>query len=203
MENYGERIDTIDFEVKKEEPDRADYITPVVAPAGEIPAKVAEKMEETQEYNLLKALFDAADYKENEEEITTIEVKRNGVFKFKFNVRPLGDDDIALARKKATKYYPDPRGKKLPKIAGETNYNHLNSWMIYLATTEEDRAKIWGNKAFMNAKNLTTPIESIDELLKAGEKSAIVDRIFEISGLGDGEGEDDDQEMKPDEYAKN
>lgn len=177
--------------------ERADYITPVRA---DVPQKVAAKMEEGQEYDLLKSLFDAASYKEDEEEFTTIEIRRNGEFKFAFEVHPIGDDDVSLARKKATKYYPNPNGKKLPKIAGETDTRLFTSWIIYLATTEKDRKEIWGNREFMKAKNLAAPVESIDALLKMGEKTSISDMIFEISGLDDSE---DGPEMSVDEYAKN
>ena len=150
------------------------------------------------EYDLVKFLLSAMDYQTDEQNITEAEIKRNGVFYFSVNLHPISDEQIRTARKKATIYMPNPNGKKLPPIERDMNNTKFKSLVIYLATTEEDQKKIWGNQAVIEKANLMEPYESIDALLTAGEKSRLFDLVVEISGL-----DDDEDNMDYEEYAKN
>ena len=152
------------------------------------------------EYDLVKSLLEAANYKEDEESITEVEIKRAGKLLFTVHIHPISDPDIRSARKKATKYMPNPNGKKLPPIEREFDNAVFGSWVIYLATTEEDQAKIWGNHAIMKKFGLAQPVESIDVLLRLGEKRKLMELVTDISGLED---EDDEDFMDEEEYAKN
>ena len=138
------------------------------------------------EYDLVKSLLSAAEFKSQEENITEAEIRRNGTFLFAVHLHPISDPDTRLARKKATTYMPNPTNKKLPKIEKEFNSTLFNSWLIYLATTEDDQHRIWGNTAVMQKYSLAMPVESIDILLTVGEKMKLVDLVTEISGI-DGE----------------
>ena len=151
------------------------------------------------EYDLVKALLEAADYKTADDNITEVEIKRNGKFLFAVHLHPISDEDARLARKKSTVYMPNPNGKKLPPIEKELNSAKFTSWIIYMATTEEDQQKIWGNPAIMQKFGLIQPVESIDVLLKFGEKDKLGDLVMEISGIDD----DNDETMSEEEYAKN
>ena len=151
-----------------------------------------------KEYDLVAALMEAAAFREDEDLITEVDIKRNGKFLFSVRVRPIGDDEAKAARKKATKYMPNPQNRKLPPIEKEFNANMFNSLIIYTATVEEDRAKIWGNKAIMDKFNLVEPYESVNVLLTVGEKSELVDTIIGISGM-----DVDDEEVSTEEYVKN
>lgn len=153
------------------------------------------------EFDLVKALFEAADYKEADDNITEVELKRNGKKLFSVNIHPIGEPDVRFARKKATIYMPNPNGKKLPPIEKEFNSTVFNSWLIYLATTEEDQQKIWGNPQFMQKYGIVQPYESVDKLLTAGEKRKLADKVTEISGLDDDE--NDEEIVDEEEYAKN
>ena len=156
------------------------------------------------EYDLVQSLLEAADYKTSEENITEAEIRRNGKYLFSVNIHPISDADARLARKKATVYMPNPNGKKLPPIAKEVDNAKLTSWIIYLATTEEDQKKIWGNPQLMQAKGLMEPWESVDALLKYGEKEWLGDQVAEISGMDAREdGDNDEDNMDQEEYAKN
>lgn len=137
------------------------------------------------EYDLVSALLTAAEFRTDEEEITEVEIRRKEVFLFKVHLHPISDSDVRLARKKATTYMPNPTNKKLPKIEKEYNSTLFNSWLIYLATTPEDQQKIWGQKAVMEKFNLSLPVESIDILLRVGEKTKMLDTIGDISGMDD------------------
>lgn len=149
------------------------------------------------EYNLVESLLSAAGYQNND--ITTIPITRDGKFLFEIRVHPLSDSDVSMARKKATVYMPNPTNKKMPPVEKEFNASKFTSWIIYLATVEEDQENIWGNPALMKAKNLSQPWEGVGALLKFGEKDWLADRIYEISGMDEG----NDESMDDTEYAKN
>lgn len=155
------------------------------------------------EYDLVKALLEATDFKTSEDSITEVEMKRAGKYLFTVHIHPISDPDSRLARKKATIYMPNPNGKKLPPIEKEFNSSKFRSWVIYLATTEEDQAKIWGNPAVMQKCGLAEPWEGVDALLTFGEKSALFDKVTEISGIDEDGNPDEDENMTEEEYAKN
>lgn len=154
------------------------------------------------EYDLVKALLESAEFKTSEDAITEVEIKRSGKYLFTVHVHPLADTDARLARKKATTYMPNPNGKKLPPIEKEFNPTLFNSWLIYLATTEDDQRKIWSNPTIMEKFALAQPVESIDVLLTMGEKRKLADLVTDISGLNDDEDEEEEN-LDEEGYAKN
>lgn len=160
---------------------------------------VAENRQEA-EYDLVKSLLEAAEFKVADESVTEVNLKRAGKFLFTVNLHPISEPDARVARKKATIYMPNPNGKKLPPIEKDFDSSKFNSWLIYLATTEEDQKKIWGNPAVMQKYNLAQPVESIDVLLTLGEKRKLADLVTDISGMNDDE---DEEAITPEEYAKN
>lgn len=93
---------------------------------------------------------------------------------------------------------PNPNNKKLPPIEKDFDTAKFNNWIIYLATTEEDQQKIWGNPAIMKKYGLNQPVESVDVLLTLGEKHRLADLVTDISGMND-----DEETMDEEEYAKN
>ena len=152
------------------------------------------------EYDLVTALLEAAEFKTADDQVTEVDIKRAGKFLFTVHIHPVSETDTRTARKKATIYMPNPNNKKMPPIEKEFDVAKFNSWLIYLATTEEDQQKIWGNPAIMQAKGLMQPWESIDALLTFGEKRKLSELVMEISGMDD----DDDEEIVDEEdYAKN
>lgn len=152
------------------------------------------------EYDLVKALLEASEFKTAEDNVTEVEVRRSGKYLFTVHLHPISEPDARTARKKATTYMANPNGKKLPPIEKEMNTAKFNSWLIYLATTEEDQQKIWGNPTIMQKYSLTLPVESIDVLLTLGEKRKLADVVTSISGLDD---EEDEETIDEEEYAKN
>lgn len=155
-------------------------------------------LQKSREYDLTTALLKAANFKNDKDSITEIEIQRNGEFMFSIHITPISDSDSRTARRKATTFMPNPHNRKLPPIEKDFNSAEFHSWIIYLATTEEDKQQIWNNPALKEQYNLVRPVESIDLLLQVGEKTAIVDKILEISGL-----ESDPDEVSEEEYAKN
>lgn len=148
------------------------------------------------ELDLIERLFSAAGYKEDPANIVEIDITRNGKFLFTLHIHPLGDDDVAKANKEAAIMVRNPGGKHLPKIQADSDKSKYKSWMIYLATTEEDQKQIWGNPALMSKLGVYQPWEVIDKLLILGDKAKLLEKITEISGLDDEEDEMDEEEFQ-------
>lgn len=142
------------------------------------------------EYDLVKSLFMAANYKKAPENIVEIDITQGGRYLFTLHLHPIGDDDVALATKRSTKYKDHPQGKKYGKIEVGRDRAAYKSWLIYLATTEEDQKQIWGNRDIMSTFHLSEPWESVDLMLTVGDKAKLLEKITEISGLDD---EDEDE----------
>ena len=147
------------------------------------------------EYDLVKSLLEAANYKNDDDEIFEVEISRRGKLLFVVHIHPISDKDVKFAQKKAGVYKNNPANKKLGQIKVDQDNAKLASWLIYLATTEADQEKIWGNRQVMSTYGLMENWESIDTLLKKGEKDELLEHVFEISGMND----DDEDEQTMDE----
>lgn len=150
------------------------------------------------EYDLVASLLKAAEYREDPDLIQPVDIKRNGVYLFTVHLRPIGEEEVSKARKKATTYMPNPQNRKLPPVRKSFDDTLFNSLIIYAGTTDEDKKKIWGNQAVLDKYNLMQPHESIDVLLTLGEKTELSDLVIQISGM-----DVDDEEVSKDEYIKN
>lgn len=131
------------------------------------------------EEELLKALTN------NEHMVTeTIEVKFGPTI-FRFRIRPLSEKEWDKCRERNTKYAKNRRlgGMRLPESTNTTGYH---SDLIYTATVDEDKEKLWNNKRLWAAVNAITGTDMVDKLIPfAGKKQAIVDRIEALSGYDD------------------
>lgn len=158
----------------------------------------AQEVVDRTEEDLINTLLAAADYKDDESVQKKVEIRRNGKVLFSFHVRPLGEPELQRIRKLSTPMFPNPEGKRLPKIEGDIRYGEFKSRKIYEATVEADREKMWDNpslKRGLAAKgiDIMENWESIDAVLMAGEKNVLNDAIDDLSGY----------DMDLTEYAKN
>lgn len=122
-------------------------------------------------------------YEDNQEDTTTIEIARKGKVYITFDIRGLSEKQYNDLQDMATKF---KNAKNLGgvKVAEETNVTKFRSLLIYHATVEEDRKRIWNDREAWKALNVLNGPDLIDKILKAGEKSAIIDKIDELSGYG-------------------
>ena len=156
------------------------------------------------ERSLLQGLIEAGNFKNDEEMQERIEIRRGGKFLFAFTVRALDEEEQGICRKKATKMFPNPAGRKLPPIEGATDWVKFRSWKIYMATIDEDKNKIWDNQDFANKLDVLTAVDMIDKVLRPGEKTAVCDVIDRLSGEGDADVDvTDDEPVTLEDYAKN
>lgn len=147
--------------------------------------ELAEEEEEkghirTHEQDILKGLLTAAAFKTEEDNIHPVEVVRNDVVLFTFRIRPLDEKEYHECKEKNTKYVRNRNlGIRFPEDTDSVRYR---SALIYQATVDEDRTKVWDNKDAWHALKVLSGVDLIDKILLAGEKDAILDRIDQISG---------------------
>jgi len=129
----------------------------------------------------LRALLELGNEQDDDKSYRKIQIKRGGVLKLEFRVRQISENENQTCWRRATKYAPTKPGQ--PKVAVETNAAKYRSLVVYTATIDEDRTKIWDNRAALQQMNLMEGWEMVDRVLKAGEKSRVIDVIEEISGF--------------------
>lgn len=135
------------------------------------------------EQDILRGLIEAGTEKDDESTYRKIQIKRGGVLKFEFRIRPISEEESLACHDHATKFAPRKKGQ--PKREIETNSAKFRSWLIYTATVDEDRAKTWDNRKAQEALNILQGVDMVDAVLLSGEKDRIIDVINEISGYGD------------------
>ena len=146
----------------------------------EMTADEKKAMTRRYEDDILGGLLAAAAYKTDEEETKRIDIVRGGVTVLSFRIRPLSEEEYLKARRDNTVY-------KKNKAVGTRVADHVNtaayrSQLIYDATVEEDREKVWDNRDAWTRLSVVNGIDLIDVVLKSGEKDAIIDKLDEISG---------------------
>ena len=135
------------------------------------------------ENDILRGLIEAGREKDNENSYEKIQIRRGGVLKFEFRIRPLSGDETNACMDKASEFAPRKKGQ--PRRRLELDQAKFRSWMVYTATVDEDRKKTWDNKQAQEALGILYGPDMIDAVLLAGEKDAVLDRIDAISGFGD------------------
>lgn len=135
------------------------------------------------EEDFIQGLIDAAEF--SSEETKRIEIIREGRLYFAFQIHPLSSQEYERCRKKHTKYVRNKQlGMKMPE---DTNRVKYQSAIIYEATVDEDKEKLWDNHKVWNAINakkdrVLTGLDVIEVALKAGEKDRILEEIDKLSG---------------------
>ena len=132
------------------------------------------------EDDILNALVMAGSFKTDEDETATIEVIRKGKVAFSFRIRPLGEDEYLKCRKENTTY---KRNKSVgTRVAESVDTGRYRSQLIYMATVEAEREKLWDNRKAWDRFAVLNGIDLIEAVLRAGEKDQILDKLDEISG---------------------
>lgn len=131
----------------------------------------------TYEGDILGGLLAAASFRD---EAKTVEIVRNGIVLFKFRIRPLSEGEYNRCKEKYTTYKRNKQfGVRIPDKTDTISYR---SALIYEATVEEDREKLWDNREAWRKLDVLSGVELIGRVLMAGEKDAVLDLIDKISG---------------------
>ncbi|MEA4922151.1 MAG: hypothetical protein VB031_02150 [Eubacteriaceae bacterium] len=144
------------------------------------------------EDSILDGMMEAARYKQDEALYKDISIQRHGKELFKFTIRPLSEEEVFQCVKAATEYLPNPAGRHLPKIEGDTDAALMRAQKIVMATVDSD--KIWNDPKIKRQIGCLRATDVVDEVLMSGEKDWVCDIIDEISGYGG---------ITRQEYAKN
>jgi hypothetical protein len=142
------------------------------------------------ESDLLKGLIELGQGMDNPASYKKIQIKRDGKLKLEFRIRPLSEDESQKCWRQATKYAPTKPGQ--PKKAIDTNHALFRSYIVYTATVDEDRAKLWDNKLALEKLGLLYGVYMIDKVLLSGEKDRVIDEIDNISGYNEAQEEVDE-----------
>lgn len=140
------------------------------------------------EQDFITGLIAAADYRT--EEVKRIEIIRNGTLYFAFHIRALSEEEYNLCKTKNTKYVRNKQlGIKLPE---DTNTVKYRDALIYQATSEDDRKKLWDNKQVWKALEekgfqIMNGLDVIETALRGGEKDKIIECIDTLSGFEENE----------------
>lgn len=146
----------------------------------EMGAEADKNLIRSYEDDILGGLLAAANFQNDEDEIVPVEIARNGVVLLKFRIRPLSEDEYSKCKNRYTKFVRNKQiGIKLPEDTDSVMYRNA---LIYQATVDEDRAKLWDNKEAWRKLDVINGVELIGKVLKAGEKDAVLEKIDEISG---------------------
>ncbi len=155
-----------------------------------------------EDIDYIAGFLKAAEMIENS--VKTVRIERKGQLLFTFKVHALSEQDMSDARKMATTFMRNPRGKKLPPIEKEFNSALANSCIIYLATVDEDKKRLWDNQKLKEKLDVIgTGYELIDKVLLPGEKSAVIDVIDDLCGYSGDDELDSDEADNDIDIAKN
>lgn len=132
------------------------------------------------EPDILAGLLAAAKYKTDLEETATINIKRQGKVVLSFRIRPLGEEEYFECRKKNTTYR---KNKQVgTRVAESVDTARYRAQLIYTATVQEDREKLWDNREAWHQLNVLNGVDLVEVVLMAGEKDEILTKLDEISG---------------------
>lgn len=128
------------------------------------------------ETDIATALFEAAAYRKNSETATAT-IKRDGKPAFKFKVHGLNEDEWAKCRRQNLLN----RGK----LTEELNLARFMSQVIFEATVDEDKERLWKNKSAWAKFGVASGVDMINEIFWPGEKQKLVEGITDLSGYND------------------
>lgn len=135
------------------------------------------------ENNIVDVLLGAADFRTNSER-TKITIARAN---FSFEIRGVNEDEVARAQKLSTRN----RGRR----DEQTDWNRYAANLIYLATVDEDKARLWDNRDVWQALNAVNGADVVFKCLKPAERADIVAVIEKLSGY-------DDSDINVDEFIQ-
>ena len=128
------------------------------------------------EQDIANALMEAASLRMNTE-CPEVRIKRGDKLLFTFKIGALTEDEWQKCRRQNLKN----RGK----VTEELDNGRFLSQVIYEATVDEDKTRLWKNKAVWTKLNAVNGIDVVGAVLTAAEKTKIVEAISDLSGYSD------------------
>ena len=143
------------------------------------------------EKDILDGLIQLGGRRDEAENYGKIRLKdAKGNVKLEFRIRPLTEEETKALTRQATSM---PKNKNEKEIVDWVKYRSL---LIYTATIDEDREKIWDNKKAMEHYDAMQGWELVDKIMFLGEKVRTLRVLDKISEIGF-------EEVQAEEQAKN
>ena len=138
----------------------------------------SEKMEQ----DIVSALREAGSWRKDNVQ-REVRITRGENLLFSFKIEPIDEDTWSKCRRQNTRN----KGKRTEELGN----SRFLSQVIYEATIDEDKARLWRNKDVWKKFNATNGADVVNIVLKPGEKTKIVETISDISGYDDNDTLDD------------
>lgn len=135
-----------------------------------------EELEEV-ETNIVDALLNAAAYRQKENHRQPVKIVRNKKVLFRFTLEAIDEDTWRRCRMQNTR----TRGRRLE----DTDEARFLSQLIYEATIDEDKQRIWNNKAVWRQLKVLTGVDVVNAVLLPAEKMRLVEEVEKLSGYND------------------
>ena len=151
-----------------------------------------EEQKETARMNereTLDALFKLGNFRNEESERKTIELKRNGATVLSFRIRPISEEENDACLRENSTYKKDKRTGIVTRT--KTDQIRYRSHLIYMATIDEDKY-IWENRTAWDRFSVLSAPDLISAVLTQGEKTKIIEAISAVSGYGDDYADDEE-----------
>lgn len=137
---------------------------------------------EKVEQDIVAALVEAGEWNNPvaEENLPTVIIRdRRGGEKilFQFRIHALNEDDWAKCRRQNLKN----RGR----LTEELNNARCSSQAIYEATVDEDKERLWKNKAAWKKYNVNSGVDLVNAILQPAEKDIIIATLSKMGGFDD------------------
>ena len=137
---------------------------------------------EKAEQDIVNALLEAGSWRKDETRREII-IRRNDCDVFTFNIEPVDEDTFRKCRRQNTRN----KGKRTEELDDA----RFLSQLIFTATVEEDKDRLWRNTAIQKKLNVQNAVDVVNYVLKPGEKTKIAEVIADISGYEDEDTLDD------------
>ena len=125
--------------------------------------------------DIAAALMAAAEY--NKSGQRRINIRRKGELMFTFVIEAVSEEAWNRARRESTRN----KGRRNE----EMDSGRYLSYVIYEATIDEDKKKLWQNKSLWPKFNATSGVDLVQAILKPAEKMKIAEEIENMSGYSE------------------
>lgn len=145
--------------------------------AEKINKPITEDALDNIEGNIVDALLQAAAYRNVENHCQPVKIVRNKKVLFRFTIEALDEDTWRRCRAQNTRN----KGKRNE----DTDEARFISQLIYEATIDEDKQRIWNNKTVWRQLNVLSGVDVIHKILLPAEKIKLAEEIEKISGYNE------------------
>ncbi len=140
-------------------------------------AKLTDAELEKFDGDIADALLGAAAYRDGEDKRRKVTIKRKGKEIFSFMIEPLSEEEFDRCRRENTKN----RGRRNEELDG----SRFVAQLIYEATIDEDKKRLWKNKTVWEKLNVASGVDVVQKVLTPAERSMLENTLLDMVGYGD------------------